>query len=137
MDNIQNMQNMLSDNPMIKSVLSNPEHMATAQKMLKNPETQKQIGGPLSLLYSQNNYSSSFSERGESAMLGGIPTQESFEQESLEVLRDNLSMMSIVVNQFQKNAAGRLTDSKLMQTLRENIKVLQGIVDECDDDTPL
>ena len=70
-------------------------------------------------------------------MLGGIPTQESFEQESLEVLRDNLSMMSIVVNQFQKNAAGRLTDSKLMQTLRENIKVLQGIVDECDDDTQL
>ena len=70
-------------------------------------------------------------------MLGGIPTQESFEQEGLEVLRDDLSMMSIVVNRFQKNAAGRLTDSKLMQTLRENIKVLQGIVDECDDDTPL
>ena len=70
-------------------------------------------------------------------MLGGIPTQESFEQESLEVLRDDLSMMSIVVNRFQKNAAGRLTDSKLMQTLRENIKVLQGIVDECDDDTQL
>ena len=70
-------------------------------------------------------------------MLGGIPTQESFEQESLEVLRDHLSIMSIVVNRFQKNAAGRLTDSKLMQTLRENIKVLQGIVDECDDDTPL
>ena len=70
-------------------------------------------------------------------MLGGIPTQESFEQEGLEVLRDDLSMMSIVVNRFQKNAAGRLTDSKLMQTLRENIKVLQGIVDECDDDTQL
>ena len=70
-------------------------------------------------------------------MLGGIPTQESFEQESLEVLRDDLSMMSIVVNRFQKNAAGRLTDSKLMQTLRQNIKVLQGIIDECDDDTQL
>ena len=70
-------------------------------------------------------------------MLGGIPTQESFEQEGLEVLRDDLSMMSIVVNRFQKNAAGRLTDSKLMQTLRENIKVLQGIADECDDDTQL
>ena len=70
-------------------------------------------------------------------MLGGMPTQESFEQENLEVLRDDLSMMSIVVNRFQKNAAGRLTDSKLMQTLRENIKVLQGIVDECDDDTQL
>ena len=70
-------------------------------------------------------------------MLGGIPTQESFEHESLEVLQDDLSMMSIVVNRFQKNAAGRLTDSKLMQTLRENIKVLQGIVDECDDDTQL
>mgnify|MGYP001194643073 FL=1 len=45
MDNIQNMQKLMGGNPMIKSVLSNPEHMAKAQEMLKNPETQKQIGG--------------------------------------------------------------------------------------------
>ena len=44
-NNMQNIQKMLGGNPMIKNVLSNPEHMATAQKMLNNPETQKQIGG--------------------------------------------------------------------------------------------
>ena len=42
---MQNIQKLMGGNPMIKNVLSNPEHMAMAQKMLKNPETQKQIGG--------------------------------------------------------------------------------------------
>ena len=42
------MQAFLGGNPMIKSVMSNPEHMAKAQEMLRNPELQKQIGGVIS-----------------------------------------------------------------------------------------
>ena len=42
------MQALLGGNPMIKSVMSNPEHMAKAQEMLRNPEIQKQIGGVIS-----------------------------------------------------------------------------------------
>ena len=77
-------------------------------------------------------------------MLGEIPSQESFEREDLEILQDDVSMMTTIVpmmttivKRIKKNAAGRHSDTKLMQTLRENIKVLQGIVDECDDDTQL
>ena len=42
------MQALLGSNPMVKSVMSNPEHMAKAQEMLRNPEIQKQIGGVIS-----------------------------------------------------------------------------------------
>ena len=42
------MQAFLGGNPMIKSVMSNPDHMAKAQEMLRNPEIQKQIGGVIS-----------------------------------------------------------------------------------------
>ena len=41
-------QALVGGHPMIKSVLSNPEHMAKAQEMLRNPEMQKQIGGVIS-----------------------------------------------------------------------------------------
>ena len=41
-------QALVGNNPMIKSVMSNPEHMAKAQEMLRNPEMQKQIGGVIS-----------------------------------------------------------------------------------------
>ena len=43
-----NIQALVGNNPMIKNVLSNPEHMAKAQQMLRNPEMQKQIGGVIS-----------------------------------------------------------------------------------------
>ena len=85
-----------------------------------------------------NNESSIFpSERRESAMLGGIPSQESFEQENVEILQDDLSMLTTIVKRFQKNAAGKLTDKRLFQTLQENIKILRCIAEECCDDTPL
>jgi hypothetical protein len=48
MENAQKIQSLLGGNPMIKNVLSNPEHMQNAQKMLKSPDVQKQIGGLIS-----------------------------------------------------------------------------------------
>ena len=69
-------------------------------------------------------------------MLGGLPTQESFEEEN-GILQDDLSMMTTIVKRFQKNAAGKLTDERLTHALRENIKILRSIADECDDDTQL
>ena len=46
-------------------------------------------------------------------------------------------MMTTIVKRFKKNAAGGLTDKRLMHTLLGNIKILQSIADECDDDTQL
>ena len=48
MENAQKIQSLLGGNPMIKNVLSNPEHMKNAQKMLQSPDVQKQIGGLIS-----------------------------------------------------------------------------------------
>ena len=70
-------------------------------------------------------------------MLGGIPTQESFEEENVEILQDDLSMMTTLVKRFQKNAGGKLTDKRLTQALQENIKILRSIADEFDEDTQL
>ena len=78
------------------------------------------------------------SERRESSISGRFPTQESFEEENIEVLQDDLSMMTTIVKRFKKNVAGGLlTDKRLMNTLLGNIKILQSIADECDDDTQL
>ena len=47
-------------------------------------------------------------------------------------------MMTTIVKRFKKNVAGGLlTDKRLMHTLLGNIKILQSIADECDDDTQL
>ena len=70
-------------------------------------------------------------------MLGGLPTQESFEEENFEIFQDDLSMMTIIVKRLQKNAAGKLTDKRLTHALQENIEILQSIADESDDDTHL
>jgi hypothetical protein len=48
MENAQKIQSLIGGNPMIKNVLSNPEHMKNAQKMLQSPDVQKQIGGLIS-----------------------------------------------------------------------------------------
>ena len=86
----------------------------------------------------QNKESSFLSSEGrESAMLGGLPTQESFEEENFEILQDDLSMMTIIVKRLQKNAAGKLTDKRLTHALQENIEILRSIADESDDDTHL
>ena len=73
----------------------------------------------------------------QSAMLGGLPTQESFEEENIEIFQDDLSMMTIFVKRLQKNAPAKLTDKRLTQALQENIKILQSIADESDDNTQL
>ena len=71
-------------------------------------------------------------------MLGEIPSQESFEREDLEILQDHVSMMTTIVKWIKKNAAGRHSDTKLMQTLRENAKILLSITgDESNIDTHL
>ena len=71
-------------------------------------------------------------------MLGEIPSQESFEREDLEILQDDVSMMTIIVKRIRKNASGRHNDTKLMQTLRENGKILLSIPgDESNIDTHL
>ena len=71
-------------------------------------------------------------------MLGEIPSQESFEREDLEILQDDVSMMTTIVKRIKKNAAGRQSDTKLMQTLRENGKILLSITgDESNIDTHL
>ena len=71
-------------------------------------------------------------------MLGEIPSQESFEREDLEILQDHVSMMTTIVKRIKKNAAGRHSDTKLMQTLRENGKILLSITgDESNIDTHL
>ena len=70
-------------------------------------------------------------------MLGGLPTQESFEEEICEILQDDLSMMKTIVKRFQKNAGGKLTDQRLMHALQENIKILRSIAADSDDDTRL
>ena len=71
-------------------------------------------------------------------MLGEIPSQESFEREDLEILQDHVSMMITNVKWIKKNASGRQSDTKLMQTLRENGKILLSIAgDESNIDTHL
>ena len=71
-------------------------------------------------------------------MLGEIPSQESFEREDLEILQDDVSMMTTIVKRIKKNATGRHSDTKLMQTLRENGKILLTITgDESNIDTHL
>ena len=71
-------------------------------------------------------------------MLGEIPSQESFEREDLEIFQDDVSMMTTIVKRIKKNAAGRHSDTKLMQTLRENGKILLSITgDESNIDTHL
>ena len=78
-------------------------------------------------------------------MLGEIPSQESFEREDLEILQDDVSMMTTIVpmmttivKRIKKNAAGRHSDTKLMQILRENGKILLSITgDESNIDTHL
>ena len=71
-------------------------------------------------------------------MLGEIPSQESFEREDLEILQDDVSMMTTIVKRIRKNASGRQSDTKLMQTLRENGKILLSITgDESNIDTHL
>ena len=40
MENAQKIQSLLGGNPMVKNVLSNPEHMKNAQKMLQSPDIQ-------------------------------------------------------------------------------------------------
>ena len=71
-------------------------------------------------------------------MLGQIPSQESFEREDLEILQDDVSMMTTIVKRIRKNASGRHNDTKLMQTLRENGKILLSITgDESNIDTHL
>ena len=71
-------------------------------------------------------------------MLGEIPSQESFEREDLEILQDDVSMMTTIVKRIKKNAAGIHRDTKLMQTLRENGKILLSITgDESNIDTHL
>ena len=76
-------------------------------------------------------------------MLGGLPTQESFEEENVEILQDDLSMMTTIVKRFQKNIAGKLTEKRLtlamhaLHFLQENIEILRSIADESEDDTHL
>ena len=71
-------------------------------------------------------------------MLGEIPSQESFEREDLEILQDDVSMMTTIVKRIRKHASGRHNDTKLMQTLRENGKILLSITgDESNIDTHL